>query len=499
MIGPWGTAIGTGIGLVMDIASANDAWADAQNRANAAMRAMDVDALTASLADYKARLADLEDANDVTGIGDFFDDTWSMMPWQDTAAGLPGDLDKKIAETKDGIDELGLSLKGAQDLKAHADKEFAEDQALEELATSVSRTASEFFNLGAAIKKPELSLEQLSKRMAKQAEANENYAANVATAIKNGVDPDAIMKVYDDLGMEGALALEDLAEGGKKAARRFNKDFGRADEAAKDLESTMNGVGQSMLEAGNKSESAGRTMRQVFRRAGKDFDSLPKEVRTKIKADGIPQTMGEINKLVEKYELSEKQREALITLKDLATERIQDVLAVLRRMDGTKTTTYVDVITRRYQANEQTRNLRTPSADGSFVPKTGLPYADRHPYLLADGEGITTNRHGETDRFRDVISGINAGMTRAQVKGMLADGGFAGRPPVSQMRPLAPAQPSYSPSLSVDLEPLRAEIRAVRDEVRANTADRGAQTGKQIKASRYGASAAARSWTRGVS
>lgn len=66
------------------------------------------------------------------------------------------------------------------------------------------------------------------------------------------------------------------------------------------------------------------------------------------------------------------------------------------------------------------------SADGGFVRKTGLPYADRHHYLLADGEGVTTNRHGETDRFRDVIMGINAGLTRTQVKGMLAGGGITG-------------------------------------------------------------------------
>lgn len=39
-------------------------------------------------------------------------------------------------------------------------------------------------------------------------------------------------------------------------------------------------------------------------------------------------------------------------------------------------------------------------ADGATVPKTGLPYADRHLYMLADGEEIISNRHGQADRFR---------------------------------------------------------------------------------------------------
>lgn len=59
------------------------------------------------------------------------------------------------------------------------------------------------------------------------------------------------------------------------------------------------------------------------------------------------------------------------------------------------------------------------SADGSTVPKTGLPYADRHPYLLADGEEVISNRYGQADRWRPLLKAINANR--------LADGGTAGR------------------------------------------------------------------------
>jgi hypothetical protein len=59
-----------------------------------------------------------------------------------------------------------------------------------------------------------------------------------------------------------------------------------------------------------------------------------------------------------------------------------------------------------------------PQADGGTVPKTGLGYADRHPYLLADGEEVVSNRHGQADRHRGLLKAINANR--------LADGGTTG-------------------------------------------------------------------------
>jgi hypothetical protein len=60
----------------------------------------------------------------------------------------------------------------------------------------------------------------------------------------------------------------------------------------------------------------------------------------------------------------------------------------------------------------------TDSAGGGTVPKSGRGYADRYPYMLADGEEIISNRHGQADRFRaDRASGRIPGY---------ADGGTAG-------------------------------------------------------------------------
>lgn len=60
------------------------------------------------------------------------------------------------------------------------------------------------------------------------------------------------------------------------------------------------------------------------------------------------------------------------------------------------------------------------SADGSTVPKDGGPYDDRYLYMLAPGEEVISNRHGQADRHRPLLKAINAGL--------LADGGTAGIP-----------------------------------------------------------------------
>lgn len=63
------------------------------------------------------------------------------------------------------------------------------------------------------------------------------------------------------------------------------------------------------------------------------------------------------------------------------------------------------------------------NADGGSVPKTGLPYADRHPYLLADGEEIISNRFGQADAFRaDRAAGRIPGYADGGTTGMGAPG-----------------------------------------------------------------------------
>ena len=103
-----------------------------------------------------------------------------------------------------------------------------------------------------------------------------------------------------------------------------------------------------------------------------------------------------------------------------------------------------------------------PSADGGSVPKTGLPYADRHPYLLADGEEVISNRFGQADRHRGLLKAINANR--------LASGGTAG-----------PSTRSYTPDFGHGLDrairsltvAVDADARSLKQRLKLATQARG--------------------------
>lgn len=72
----------------------------------------------------------------------------------------------------------------------------------------------------------------------------------------------------------------------------------------------------------------------------------------------------------------------------------------LASVDGDVATTYIRVKNLGVQGAGPSRTDTSTGADGATVPKTGKPYADRHLYLLADGEEVISNRHGQADRYR---------------------------------------------------------------------------------------------------
>ena len=120
------------------------------------------------------------------------------------------------------------------------------------------------------------------------------------------------------------------------------------------------------------------------------------------------------------------------------------------------------------------------SADGGTVPKTGRHYADRHPYLLADGEEVISNRYGQADRFRPVLKAINA--ARA------ADGATVGRVMAQYERAAmsAPRSPSVTVAapdlsgISGEVAQLKAALAQQTADLTAALADNGDRVGRQI-------------------
>lgn len=100
-----------------------------------------------------------------------------------------------------------------------------------------------------------------------------------------------------------------------------------------------------------------------------------------------------------------------------AQSAIDKIIASIASIHGK--TAYIDIVTRRTGAGGQGGGY-SPSADGSTVPKGG-PYVDRHLYLLAPGEEVISDRHGQATRNRPLLKAINAG--RAADGITVADGG----------------------------------------------------------------------------
>jgi hypothetical protein len=117
-------------------------------------------------------------------------------------------------------------------------------------------------------------------------------------------------------------------------------------------------------------------------------------------------------------------------------------------------------------AGTQTGNHGT-GADGTTVPKTGLPYADRHLYLLADGERVTSNRHGQADKA-DLRFGHQRGAT-----GRL----------MAVERP-ACRSPHRSASTSTTATSIKRRLRPVRG--RRSTGDRRARATRSARDSLMG-------------
>lgn len=110
---------------------------------------------------------------------------------------------------------------------------------------------------------------------------------------------------------------------------------------------------------------------------------VPKSADTRVNVTGITAAEAALNRLA-------RQRIAMV---------------VVRRVGGPAT------------GGGGGRDMITP-ADGTTVPGPRYPYGDKIAALLAPGEEVISNRHGQADRHRGLLKAINANR--------MADGGTAG-------------------------------------------------------------------------
>lgn len=232
--GPLGAAIGASVGLMLDLSKGTDTVAESIQRLNAlAAAGAGPGELQDGIRQARVELEDFAETANMSG-SEFFKNWIGADGFQgvkdnftgikNQVEGLFGDSD--VEEQQKAYDKAVEAAEKAM----RAQQEFntlqarmTENSALRKWA---QETSSAFINLAADMEKPDVSLRKLMKRMREQGEAAQELGRNTREALRNGADPEALQKIIDELGPAAGLALRQLANGGKAAAREFNRSAG---------------------------------------------------------------------------------------------------------------------------------------------------------------------------------------------------------------------------------------------------------------------------------
>lgn len=383
--GPMGAAVGGAIGLLFDLAKA------AENTKGAFDEA-------------------IKATNSAAGLGDL------------------GTAEAALAQAKKNRDKYLKDERGSSKVSLQQGvglaQAYGQDVSMADMPkgdSAAAQKAQKDYEKAAA------AVEKLRNETAAAALAERGFSSELlTTANAAGVSSSELLASVSAIDARTAAA-----NGAFSAETQWRQALKAAQEQATKNSAGIDGMSQAAIENRGHLESlsaAWVNQRNKMTEAGKG----PEQVAAKYKvarqafidtatAMGVP--IARARALAKELLAIPEKKAVSVTIRDNADE----VAARMRAKFGTPI--YQQVIVRNPSGGVTSGKRLGAEADGGFVPKTGLPYADRHLYLLADGEGVTTNRRGETDRFRDVIEGINAGLSRQQVKGMLAEGGIAGNKP----------------------------------------------------------------------
>ena len=226
--GPWGAAVGAGVGFMLDLTKSVTDMGTAVAAADQAMQSMDPTQLQTSL----------------RGLKDSLDDEINLFEK------IFGQSDRRLDKTNFQIRYIEESLK-ALDNQARSN---VVRKRMEADAEATVKAGDAFRDLSKDFEKPEKSLRQLMKTMREWGEASREQSRNIREALKNGVDPRALNQIIEDLGPAAGLALKQLADGGKAAARDVNESWRFMNRGAKTFEGSLDDVKDAIRELPFKPE-----------------------------------------------------------------------------------------------------------------------------------------------------------------------------------------------------------------------------------------------------
>ncbi len=390
--GPWGAAIGGGIGLMLDFKAAQSGGAEAASEFSATLD-QQTGALTENSRLWAAKkLLDAGALDDAKTLGLNLSDVTDAVLGQGDALDV---LVPKLEALRDAEVERGLAAGRGGDSSGMAEGAKEAERLLgvmEELGLVVKNGRGEYQLTAAAIGEMGGKAKESSKSVQElgyEALAAADSATTLAQALEGLLTPGLNLSASWDALREGLRNLDDeLAEHTRSlTANTDGADKNRA--AIRGQVASIQAVLNAEAEAGaskgrlarildNQTEAlirtgiaegfAGKELRAFLRTAGltpkmirtafeaaglteakvnaqsllRTYRGFPKGLKTEIRANGIPQTMAKVNALDRKYGLTEKQRTALIDLMDKASPNIRKVLGLLDKTARQKPKPIVD-------------------------------------------------------------------------------------------------------------------------------------------------------------
>ncbi|NUS53751.1 MAG: hypothetical protein HOV66_02650, partial [Streptomycetaceae bacterium] len=458
--GPWGAAIGGGVGLVMDLAAANNDLTTAMDQANRAARdGVQIQQQRQAYRDLQAEIADATGkVNDFNYLFQAHGDKsateyFKSLPSAFKGAGIA--ITGGTRDAQSALDALDAKMNGTSDLAGLLGQSFGMTGRQAAIAagnvTQLSgalEVLAGWLDKRAALRGFEASLDALTAGMKKNSHAwsdtTEKGRANldlldatargivqVATQLKNptvranflaGARRDLVamadkfpgarkqvhglLRELDGLGLTHAKPKVDVdtkgAEGKTKRVRHLLDDLDRehpkptVDSNTKPAE----GKWQRLFGLGRRLDGMKPTPR---------VDSDTRSALSKW------QTVFGMGHKLDAFVANPKVH-ADTSQAFSAINAVRYALAALHD----KTISIHTVQTTSYLSKRA--GIPMPSAEGSTVPDDGGPYADRFPYLLAPREEVTSNRFRQADNARKALKLINAGRLTDRMLG-LADGG----------------------------------------------------------------------------
>lgn len=405
--GPWGGAVGAGVGLLMDFSAASDAAGESQLEAADMVEAFraTLDKQSAALTDatrdqvaFALAQADMGDyaetlglsMSDLTDLVLASDEAWAS--WYQTN----GAIDQNATEDEinalsrflDGMGEVRSALSTAREQQADiADATNESTEAYDEAAAAIDRMATAFKAWN----------DLLSGRDAvvgfERAMADLN-----ATVAEGGLNLDrsseAGLANYEALtaAAQATMTWVDTLPAPEKAAGiRYARDqivgmLMDMGASATEADAWANSVGLSSQQVETAVDAASSAAVGLY----DTFAALPGDVQTDIRVNGIPQTSEAVDALRQKYNLTPDEVETLMRLQSGAAETgIRRYGGLLAALPSQKLTT----ITTRYRTEGRPApgtGMQIAQAAGGFWAGMGVGQAVRN---YASGGADVANGH----------------------------------------------------------------------------------------------------------